>query len=193
MAKRTRYGAEDAEEQRGRPARRSSQPTSPFLPALILLALIGGAIVLARQVAQQPKEEAQAGEKAQEYVPFANVPEEAPPEPRGGSSRPGRYPPAPEGLAASNPDWAKALAIAAEADGYFSAAQKAKAADETTTFLEQAKLAKQKYDEAFTLTAPWEDELFEKYGDRDPQVREIVRTRTRWADRLTVLHKSTPR
>lgn len=179
----------DDQEQRPRP-KKSQQP--PIVPALLLLVLIAGAIVLARSVAQ--KEDAAPTPVAEPPAPkpFASVPDEAPPTPKGGSAR-GSYPRAPEGLASSNPVWAEALKVAATASELFDEAQKAKAAEDHTLFQLKGKAAKETYDKAFLMTAEWEEQLLAQYGDRDPQVREIVSTRNRWIDRVRVLHKTTGR
>ena len=37
------------------------------------------------------------------------------------------------------------------------------------------------------------DYLIDEYGERNPQVRQIMGVRTRWFDKLRVLHKTTGR
>lgn len=195
MAKVTRYGYSNREsDEERRPARAAKKTSSPLVPLAVLFGIILGAVILARSFAGKkdatPVEAAPAATGPKPFEKYV----EAPPTPREPSSRDGRaYPPAPEGLAESNPDWARALEIGDEADVLFDAAQAAKRADQTTLFLEKGNAAKAKYDEAFTLTAVWEEELLEKYGDRDRQVKAIMNKRTAWSDRLRVLHKSTGR
>ena len=48
------------------------------------------------------------------------------------------------------------------------------------------------FDAAFTMTAIWEEELLEQYSDTDPQVRDIVRTRNKWIDKVRHFHKTAP-
>jgi len=190
---RRRTAAEGDEEGGRRPRQRSQSSTSVMLPAAILLGMIVGAIVLARAIAD--KEDAQAAaatEQPAEQKYVTTVPDEEPPKTSGIGS-PGSFTRAPSGLAASNPQWAEALTIAAAADELFAEAQKAKADGDHAAFQLKGKAAKETYDKAATLTAAWEEELLETYGERDPQVRDIQRTRTRWLDRLRVLHKTTGR
>jgi len=195
MARRTRYGAGRREEEpeERRPRRRPGQSALPIVPLLALVVMVGAAIWFARLIAGGTPEPAPAEPVKSGYMPFSDVPPEEPPTPGERVTDSGTYARAPNDLAASNPDWARALELAAEADGYFAQAQKAKADGDHALFNEKGKLAKETYDEAFTLTATWEEELFEKYGERDRQVREIVRARTRWIDRVRVLHKTTSR
>ena len=40
------------------------------------------------------------------------------------------------------------------------------------------------------MTALWEDELLEKYGDGNVSVREIMKVRSSWIDKMRWLHKS---
>lgn len=179
----------DDQEQRARP-RKSQQP--PIVPALLLIVLIAGAIVLARTVAQKQDAEPAPAPQPTAPKPFASVPDEAPPAPKAGSARIS-YPRAPDGLADSNPVWAEALKVAATAAELFDEAQKARAAEDHALFQLKGKAAKETYDKAFLMTAEWEEKLLEQYGDRDPQVREILSTRNRWIDRVRVLHKTTGR
>ena len=43
------------------------------------------------------------------------------------------------------------------------------------------------------MTALWEEQLLEKYGETDRQVRDIMRTRNKWFELLRALHKTTGR
>ena len=58
---------------------------------------------------------------------------------------------------------------------------------------EKGRRARKKYDQALELTASWEEDLIEEHGDSDPGVREIMRTRDQWFDRVHWLHKSVAR
>ena len=194
---RKRNDADDEElDRRGRG--RQPSPMAMLLPAALLLGLIAAAIILARSISSKQVDQAATAAEEKPKEPekkyFTSVPPEKPPEPRGGvGSAPSTKPRAPEGLAESNPDWAKACELAKVADDLFAEAQQAKATDDHETFQLKGKAAKESYDKAIEMTAVWEEELLDKYGDRDPQVRAIQSTRTRWTDRLRVLHKTTSR
>jgi hypothetical protein len=182
----------DEEEAPRRGRQRSQSPNSILLPAAVLMGLIVGAILLARAVATREAPQAAPSNEPAQPEPFSKYTEEPP----SVSGRPGggpAVPRAPSGLAASNPDWAEALTIAAAADELFAEANKAKLAEDHATFALKGKAAKETYDKAIILTAAWEEEILDKYGERDPQVREIMRIRSSWIDRLRVLHKSTGR
>jgi hypothetical protein len=161
-----------------------------MLPIVGLGALIATAILFARMLPDDG-ESAIPAPSEPTHQPFSTVAEEAPPSAGGGAGR--LYNRAPSDLAASYPPWLEALEIAREADGLFSEAQEAKQATDHAGFQTKGKAAKETYDRAFTMTALWEEQLLESYGDRDRQVRVIVRERNRWIDRVRVLHKTTGR
>lgn len=194
MASSRRRTTGDDEDAPRRPRQRSQSSNSILVPAAILMGMIVGAILLARAIATKEDDAQAATPQAQpeEERFFTSVPEEEPPSVTGGGPV-GSFTRAPTGLAASNPDWAEALTVAEAADALFAEAQQAKQADDTATFQLKGKAAKETYDKAILMTAEWEEELLDKYGERDPQVRDIQRTRTRWIDRLRVLHKTTGR
>jgi len=126
------------------------------------------------------------------YVPFSSIPEESPPDI---SNRPGMkwVSNAPAGLASSSAAFDKARELAAEGEKLLSDARLADAAgksEEARALRKEAKLA---YDTAFTDTAAWEMEILASYTDRDRQVRDIQRERTKWMDRIIALHKTTGR
>ena len=85
------------------------------------------------------------------------------------------------------------MKIADQAAVTFASAAKAKANGDHSTWNEKGNEAKELYDRAIILTAAWEDQLMEEYGDTDRQVREIMSIRTKWIEKLTVLHKTTGR
>ncbi|MDP6408102.1 MAG: hypothetical protein QGI46_01865 [Planctomycetota bacterium] len=161
------------------------------MPIAGLAALIAAAILFARMLpGTEPG--AEAAPAAGAHEPFSSVTQEAPPAPGGGGGA-RLYDRAPSDLAASHAPWMEALEIAREADLLFAEAQKAKGATDHAAFQAKGRAAKETYDRAFTMTALWEEQLLESYGDRDRQVRVIVRERNRWIDRVRVLHKTTGR
>jgi hypothetical protein len=177
---------------RRRPVKRGVSPV--LIGALVVVILGGGAVVAVlskKGLLQQP---ATAAETAKPK-PFADLPPETPPPRRGGGAVPGRA----FGLAAApadlveHPAWQEAIALAAQADVLYDQAVVAMKADDRETLNAMGNAAKKKYNEAAELTAVWEEELFAKYGEGDPQVREIKRERTRWFNRLDWLLKSTSR
>ena len=126
------------------------------------------------------------------YAPFPSVPEESPPEI---SSRPGMkwVNNAPKGLASSSVAFAKARELAAKGAKHLADARTADAAGKSEEARAHRKDAKAAYDAAFTDTAAWEMEILAAYTDKDRQVREIQRERTKWMDRIIALHKTTGR
>lgn len=133
-----------------------------------------------------------AAPAAPAYVPFSSIPEESPPDI---SNRPGMkwVNNAPAGLASSSPAFDKARKLAAEGERLLADARAADAAGKSTEGRAHRKAAKEAYDVAFTDTAAWEMEILAAYTDKDKQVRDIQRERTKWMDRIIALHKTTGR
>ena len=191
----TRYStSQDDEPSRGR--RRATKSSGPPVgPILILVVLMVGAVVVARMAAQGQKttEEEEPAEVTAESI-FGDLPREEPPTRKPGSgSKPKKlYEKAPAGLA-SNSTWIAAKAVAADAKATLEEAKTAKAAGDHAAWADKGVRAKELYDEAITMTAEWEEELMEKYGDNDRQVSEIKRERDGWFNMLRTLHKTTGR
>ena len=179
-----------AEEESPGGLRRTRASGPSLLPLAGLGALIAAAILFARMLPDDG-ESTTAAPNEPAHQPFSSVAEEAPPSAGGGAGR--LYNRAPSDLAASYPPWMEALELARKADGIFSEAQEAKRTTDHAGFQAKGRAAKEAYDKAFTMTALWEEQLLESYGDRDRQVRVIVRERNRWIDRVRVLHKTTGR
>ena len=193
MPKQTRYSRqEEPEEEGGRRPRRSAPAGPPIVPLVGLVVLIGLAIVAARMYSAGPKAEPEAA--TQGYVPFASVPEEAPPGARtgGGPTRSAMTDRAPAGLAASAV-WQQALVLGAKGDEALARSAEARRAQDSTAGQAAAREARDAYDEAVTITAEWIEGLLAQYGDTDRQVREISRVRNKWFDNLLALHKTTGR
>jgi len=162
-------------------------------PILILVVLMIGAVFVARMAAQNKTDEEPAKEEVKASDIFGDLPvEEPPPLPGGDGSRKKAANLAPPGLA-DNADFQKAREIAAQANNAFEAAKKAKADGDHGAWNTKATYAKNLYDEAFIMTAIWEEEILEKYGDSDRQVKAIMQERSTWIDKVRVLHKTTGR
>lgn len=192
MSKPTRYRRED-DEAAPRRGRGRSQAAFPVLPVVSFLALLAVAILAARMIGEDPSQAAQPTAPAEEGPkPFASVPDEAPPG-RGGSSAFRTTDDAPAGLLATDETWKRALDLAAEAESVFAKAREARDAGDAARWNELGNRAKELFDEAFTITAGLEEEWISRFGETDRQVREMMRTRTRWQERMALLHKSTGR
>lgn len=181
---------DEGEEER-RP-RRSPKKSGPPLALIFgIVALMGGAVVLARMAANRPKEAAPVPEAKAEDI-FGNLPVELPPERKSDPNFRKLRDTAPQGLA-NTAIWVEAKKVAANADAVYAEAKKAKAANDHTAWAEKGTRAKKLYDKALTMSAIWEEGLLEKYGDTDRQVAGIQTIRNKWFDRLAVLHKTTGR
>lgn len=192
MSKPTRYRYADGE-MAPRRGRGRSQPALPVLPVVSFLALLAVAILAARMIGDErggttaEAAPAEAGRK-----PFASVPDEPPPNSKGRTA----FAPtddAPAGLLAGDGTWKRALELAAEAESVFARARKARDTGDMSRWNELAHQAKELFDQAFTMTAPIEEDWIARFGETDRQVREMMRTRTRWQERMTLLHKTTGR
>lgn len=171
------------------PRRRSSKnPVPGLLAVLLFLGVVGGAVYVAIW-ADRSKSKAAGEEPEAEYTPFSSVDPEPLPEPRGRRGDGERKPPSPEGVA-DDSSWLRALEIAERGWQHTAEASDAQAAGDQATYREKASAAKKAFDEAFTLTAAFEEALVEKHGERDRQVREIIRTRNKWMDKMRLFHKT---
>lgn len=171
-------------------ASRSANTGFPVGGALAVVALIAvgyfGSQIIASGSGGPSKPEAPT------YVPFSSVAEESPPDI---SNRPGMkwVNNAPEGLASSSAAFDVARKLAAEGEKHLADARTADAAGKSEEGRAHRKDAKLAYDTAFTDTAAWEMEILAAYTDKDRQVRDIQRERTKWMDRIIALHKTTGR
>ncbi|HIG11629.1 MAG: hypothetical protein ABGY71_00985 [bacterium] len=192
MVDERRYGSREEQEE-GRPRRRAPKKGGPpFGPIALLCAVLVGAILIARMAAKD-REERPEVPKVDASTVFGDLPEEEPPET--GAGRSGRRRStnrAPSGLA-QNSDWIAALHKAEKAAGILARAKQAKTSGDRGEWNRLGNLAKEGYDEAIIMTALWEEQLLEKYGETDRQVRDIMRTRNKWFELLRALHKTTGR
>jgi len=164
------------------------------LPVGVAVVLGGGALWAIAQGEKKPAAAAEGTEPARPR-PFEDMPPEEPPPPRAARGDEQASPfttTAPEGLA-EDEGWQAAVKLAAEAEAHFEAATEAKVAGDTTRLNQEGARARALFDQALETTALWEEELLEKWGETDPQVRKIVRTRSQWFDRTRWLHKSIAR
>jgi hypothetical protein len=176
---------------RNAPAKAARSPVPGIVAVLLFFSLIGGAIYVAvwadranSSSAQEPVEDSDA------HKPFSSVEPEALPDMSGRKRDDGR--PTAPGSLATTPVWKKALVIAEDGWKYAAEAAEALAGDDRAVYREKGKLAEHAFDKAFTMTAIWEEELLDKYSDSDPQVRDIVRTRNKWIDKVRHFHKTAP-
>ena len=178
------------EPERGRRPQRKSG-LNPLIPLLLVVVLLGGGAIAV--LGGKPKKEEPKVEVSTKPKPFADLPPEAPPS-KAKSSGSGRIfvAEAPEGLA-NDANWIKASKIAQEGLGLYDEAVAAKNASDTPLLNSKGAASRDKLNEAFEMTAVWEEELLTKYGDANPEVRRIMKTRTEWIDKVRWLHKSIAR
>lgn len=164
---------------------------------LALLILGGGAVLV--NLSRKEKEAEAANQAAQSpgEKPFADMPAEMPP-PRSGTgidaSQPfGGLDAGNLGSAEAAAVWAKAEALAAEAEQHYLAAVDAKTVGDVPKLNEQGASAKAKFNEALEATAVMEDELVARLGESDATVRAFKGARSVWFQRLDWLLKSTGR
>lgn len=192
MARNSRYAQEGEDDGPTRGRRGARKPAGP--PVGLILAfvvLMVAAVVLARMAAQNRPEPAEPEAPVTAESVFGDLPREEPPAPRTGG-RGALVEKAPPGLA-DTAVWVEARATAARAKAELDTAKAAKSSGDHSGWSEHAGRAKDLYDEAITETAAWEEELMEKYGDRDRQVAAIKRERDGWFNLLRTLHKTTGR
>lgn len=161
-----------------------------YIPILLAAVIVCG-IGLAIMTDKAPAKEDAPKAVVEARNPFADVPDEKAPAKNagGGSSKYTFVSEAPDGLA-NNDNWRAALKLAAEGEKLFEEAAQAKAAMDVAALNDKGRQAREKLTSAVEMTAVWEEELLEKYGDANLQVREIKRTRSGWIDKMRWLHKS---
>lgn len=91
------------------------------------------------------------------------------------------------------PVWTAAVELAAEAQMAYEAAEEAHRRADREALNRHGGEARALYDRALEDTALFETEIQEAHGERDPEVRSIVATRSTWFDRLRWLHKTVGR
>ena len=168
-------------------------PIPPYALVLLLVVVLGGAFLALKL---PPKEPPPAPPQASKPKPFSDMPPEKPPPPRSGSGTYGNtttiLAPAPADLE-SFPAWQQAKRLGTEGEALYREAREAKDRGDTATLNAKGRAAKEKLNEAVELTGAWEDEIVAKYGDGEPAVREIVRTRSHWMSILDWLLKGSGR
>lgn len=193
MPPRARDRAKDKDQDNNERERRPVKKSGVGLMVPLLLGvLVFGAVAIVL-LGGGPKKEAAPVETSTKPKPFANLPREEPPKKgaRGGMGTT-YVAEAPEGLAA-DANWIKACGIAAEGEKLWEEATAAKASGDVPKLNSVGKDARDKLNEAFDMTALWEEQLMEKYGDANPEVRKIIKVRSGWIDKVRWLHKSIAR
>jgi hypothetical protein len=187
------------------PKRRGAEPaqtkkksnTVAWFGILALLILGGGAVMASLSKKEKEAEAAQRAAEASVEKPFADLPAETPP-PRSSDGADASQPFG--GLDAGNlgsaeaaATWAKAEALAAEAEQHYQAAVAAKTEGDVPKLNEEGASAKAKFNEALEASALLEDDLKARLGESDPTVRALMGARSTWFKRLDWLLKSTGR
>lgn len=179
------------------PARRSREQPSSGIPAYVpaigvLLVAAVAAIWILSNVDRSGGAEEQPAERVD---PFAGLEEEAPPTRSSGGSRSagstsssdpfGDIPSAREDAV-----WLAAVDLAERGVALRAEAAAAKEAGDQTTFKSQGAAAKEALSKALEDTQSFEDELGEKLGYDHPDVKAVVRARSRWLKDLVALKKT---
>lgn len=187
-----RYARNDSDENEERPRRQRKKAGPPVGPILLLVGLMIGAVVVARMIASRPKAEETVKTERPASDIFGDLEIEAPPTYTPGKTPKRMVDKAPAGLADSAL-WIEAKGIAKQAAAVLTEAKAAKAVQDYAGWDDKGVKAKNLFDEAIIMTADWESELMEKYGDNDRQVAAIMNERSKWFDMLRILHKTTGR
>lgn len=180
------------EPERGRRAA-PKRGMNPLIPLVVVVVILGGGVMAVVAGSGKKPAEAPKPVASNKPKPFDDLPPEQPPSKKAGSSS-GRtfIADAPDGLE-SDANWQKAILIANEGAKLYDEAVAAKTGGNTALLNQKGAAARTKLNDAFDMTAMWEEELFTKYGDANPEVRRIVKTRTEWMDKVRWLHKSIAR
>ncbi|MBM3989852.1 MAG: hypothetical protein FJ298_02480 [Planctomycetes bacterium] len=181
------------EPERGRRAA-PKRGMSPLIPLVVVIVILGGGVMAVVAGSGKQPEQAPQPAASKKPKPFDDLPPELPPSKKAGSSGNGRsfIADAPDGLE-KDANWQKAILIANEGAKLYDEAVAAKTAGDTALLNHKGAAARTKLNDAFDMTAMWEEELFTKYGDANPEVRRIVKTRSDWMDKVRWLHKSIAR
>ena len=181
------------EPERGRRAA-PKRGINPLIPLVVVVVILGGGVMAVVAGSGKKPVEAPKPVASNKPKPFDDLPPEQPPSKKAGSSSSGRtfIAAAPDGLE-SDANWQKAILIANEGSKLYDEAVAAKTDGNTALLNQKGAAARTKLNDAFDMTAMWEEELFTKYGDANPEVRRIVKTRTEWMDKVRWLHKSIAR
>ena len=183
-----------------RAARPAKISTAPLFLFLGLVALLGVILGLVGRINKKKIEEAEIAseqrvieqEEKAAVNPFADLPQEVA---LGDGSRGGRWATAfpreanPTGLEAEEV-WQLALDQADAAWVLSDHARKALVAEDEGRFDSKSRDARLAFQKALDGTSDWELQMIADHGDRDPQVRKIIRTRDEWDDQVQRLRKT---
>ena len=158
--------------------------------ALILLAALGAAGLACAPV-EPGKEAAEQSVPPAPEAPALKPFEDLPPLPSAKSSSTTPFSESVE--LEQRSVWKRALALAAEAEKHFAAAEEAHRAGDRAALNEAGREARTLFDRALEETALFEEEIVAAHGERDPAVKRIVQARNGWFDRTRWLHKSISR
>jgi len=176
----------DEESDDNRQTRRDQRATKSPAPVLIgIFVLVGLAIGVTGWLNSEKVKQAASGEEvAKEPAgPFQDLADETGPNPKSapGASRAPRARIALEDLS-DDPVWLTALEQVKPGYALVDEAEAAKKAKNQELFDLKAVAAREIFDSAIENTAIWEEGLQEKFGDRDPIVRKVIRERDKWFD-----------
>ncbi|MEZ6002895.1 MAG: hypothetical protein R3F17_04720 [Planctomycetota bacterium] len=79
-----------------------------------------------------------------------------------------------------NDSWKSAQATAAKAYAKLKEAREFEDAGKRAEFKEMAVQARDLFDQAQEQVAAWEEEIVDKYGDRDPRVKKVTEETAKW-------------
>lgn len=89
----------------------------------------------------------------------------------------------------SDPDWKRALDLIEEAGALSAEAGRAQEAGDMSTMRSKAGDARERYDEALSLTSHWVERLTEQYGASHRGVLAFLRLRQDWRERASILRR----
>lgn len=177
----------------------SSGPSVLLFPIALLVMITAAGVFVVMKNQEQLAEEQQAVEPEPSSSPFDDLPEETPPV-RGSSSGSSRSSSSGGVQIAEMPDlsgnalaemepWVSAALAAERADLLFEAALAAREESRWSEFKQQGGEALRTYEEIYDATAEYEAQVIAAHGDRDSDVRGIVRARSFWGERRATLRK----
>ena len=178
-----------------RQVRSSTHSVPPMALVAIVIAILGGGIVLAMLKKPEAAKSAQSAKQSSAAdKPFSDLgPDRFAHKASTESATPAPFSAASPLDLEHNETWMKALALAEEGEALWQEVTDAKAENDRTTLNEKGRQAKDKFDAAFSSTALLEEQLLEKHGDSNPSVRQMVKTRSVWVKRLDWLLKNSGR
>lgn len=171
-----------------RPARGLPGPVIGLAFLLVTLILLG---YVYSRIEPRGDDAPGAGAAAEGVDPFAGVPPDVPPEPRGGAkAEPAADPFAGVTDLTGTPLWTRAAALADEGYELMARAADEREAGRRAEAEELSAQARAKLEEALRSTDDYERERTEQHGDGNADVREITRLRQRWRREVAGIRKA---